>query len=324
MEFTKYGFHRRPFRPTPAVELYCPCDGHEAVLASVQRAYSTGHGVALIDGPTGIGKTTVAHRFLQSLAADTRKVLLHASPGLKPADFFQAVLFDLGLPYQGLSEQELRLAVHGELLSALAAGQSVVILMDEAHHTTPAVLEEIRLFGNLQSPHDATVFVLLVGLPAIRDAIDRTAGSGFEERLGVRCRLEPLSRDEAVRYIRHQVRECGGRPDWVLSDEALERIAEHGQGVPRRLNRIAGLAFELAAAAGEEAVDAEAVHEAAIQLGLNPSESESRDHPPAAESAGPHRIPAEDGEHPLPTIQLRRPPRTTQQGASKKVKRKSA
>jgi type II secretory pathway predicted ATPase ExeA len=82
--------------------------------------------------------------------------------------------------------------------------------------------------------------------------------------------LPPLDREEAVRCVRHQLRTAGGRPEWLIDDEALHLLADHTGGVPRVLNRAAGLAFEVAASAGQRQVDAEAVLEALDQLGMAP------------------------------------------------------
>jgi type II secretory pathway predicted ATPase ExeA len=321
MDLAKFGFRCRPFRPTPDTSMYCGNEAIETVSLAVQRAFANGHSAALVTGGPGTGKTLLGLRFLESLPSETRRVILHSPPAAKPADFFQALLFDMGQPYQGLSEQELRLAVHGELLTSLADGKTVVILMDEAHNLTAEVIEEVRLLGNLESKYTKAVFVLLVGLPAIHDLIHKAGGNGFEQRLAVRGVLEPLSRDESIRFIRHQVRESGGRPEWVITDEALTVLADQTDGIPRVLNRTAALAFEIAGAAGQDEVDAEAVLEALDQLGLmKPSDSRNDLLPlrpvAALSELEPNTV------HP---IQLGRTPRTTLESPQKKrSKRKSA
>src|SRR5262249_4951742 len=55
-------------------------------------------------------------------SADVPRVVVPNSRASQPADLFQAILFDLGKPYQGLTEQELRLAVTGQLLDAATEG----------------------------------------------------------------------------------------------------------------------------------------------------------------------------------------------------------
>lgn len=269
MDWASFGLTRRPFRPTPDTAGYAPCAAHDLAFAAVRRGYDSGGGVAVVRGDPGTGKTLLGLRFLEGLPADAKRVIIHAPPNTRPAEFLQAVLFDLGRTYQGLSEQELRLAVHGELLTALADGTPVVLVVDEAHHLSADAAEEIRLLGNLESKDAKAVFALLLAGPG-----EERWGAAFKQRVAVRKPLAPLDRDEAVRFVRHQLRECGGRSEWLIDDEAVHLLADQTGGVPRVLNRAAELAFAVAAAAGANQVDSEAVLDALDQLGLAPAADE--------------------------------------------------
>ena len=270
MDFAHFGLARRPFRPTPDTDSYCPTALHEAAGSVLARTYADGGGVAVLDGEPGTGKTLVVLRFLESLPAATCRILLQATKLSRPADFFQAILFDLGQPYQGMSEQELRLAVYSELLNALAREQAIVLFIDEAQNLTAEVLEEIRVLGNLESKDSKALLVILVGQSGLRELLNKPESASFAQRVAARARLSPLAREESVRYVRHQLRECGGRPEWLINDEALSLLATHTGGVPRVLNRASLLAFALASAAGMKEVDAEPVIDALIQLELMP------------------------------------------------------
>lgn len=270
MDFAHFGLARRPFRPTPDTDTYCATATHEAAGSVLTRTYSDGGGVVVIDGEAGTGKTLVVLRFLESLPEDTCCVILQATRFSRPADFFQAILFDLGKPYQNLSEQELRLAVYGELLDALADEKTVVLFVDEAQNLTAEVLEEIRVLGNLETKASKALLVVLVGQSALRELLAKPESASFSQRVAARARISPLVHEESIRFVRHQLRECGGRPEWLIAEEALTLLAMHSGGVPRVLNRAALLAFGLAGAAGVKEVDAEPVIEALQQLELMP------------------------------------------------------
>jgi type II secretory pathway predicted ATPase ExeA len=268
MDHSHFGLTRRPFRPTPDADLYFPAAGHEAAVAALTAAYDARDGVALLDGGPGTGKTLAALRFLEALPATAPRVFLPAARFARPADLFQAILFDCGAPYQGLSEHELRLAVTDQLLRGLAAGTPTVLVLDEAQHLGPDVLEEIRLLGNLESRAAKAAFFVLVGLPVLRDRLARKDAAPLAQRVSVRPRIDPLPADESVAYLFHQLEVCGGDPSEVLSEEAAGLLAGGCKGVPRVLNQAAALAFALAASGGEETVDVEAAVEALGQLGL--------------------------------------------------------
>ena len=90
-----FGLTRRPFRLTPDPAAYATTPPHEAAAAVLARAFRNGDGVALVDGDPGTGKTLVGVRFLDSLPADTPRVMLAAPRQAKPAELFQALLTNL-------------------------------------------------------------------------------------------------------------------------------------------------------------------------------------------------------------------------------------
>ena len=285
MDFAHFGLTRRPFRPTPDTDTYCATAGHQSAGTVLMRTYSDGGGVVVIDGEAGTGKTLVGLRFLESLPDETCCIILQATRFSRPADFFQAILFDLGKPYQNLSEQELRLAVYGEFLDALADEKTVVLFVDEAQNLTAEVLEEIRVLGNLETKASKALLVVLVGQSGLRELLAKPESASFSQRVAARARISPLVREESIRFVRHQLRECGGRPEWLITDEALQLLATHCGGVPRVLNRAALLAFGLAGAAGVKEVDAEPAIEALQQLELMPDVPD--EHPPGSKPPRP-------------------------------------
>lgn len=284
MDLSFFGLSRRPFRPTPDTDLYYPAPSHEAAVRTLTEALVDHSGVALVDGDPGTGKTLAVLRFLSTLAEAVPTVLIPTPRFARPADFFQAILFDLGVKYQGLSEQELRLAVADQLLGGLAAGAPpTVVVVDEAQHLSPEILEEVRLLGNLESRSAKAAFVVLCGLPALRATLARPDLAGLSQRISARCRVEPLSAEDAAAFVRHQLEAAGGDPAELTTDEAVELLTTQCHGLPRLLNQAASLAFALSGAAGEPTVDAEPVLEALVRLGLAEAVTEVPDVIPVPE-----------------------------------------
>lgn len=265
MDWSHFGMARRPFRPAVDTGAYFPTAGHEAALATLRSAFDRREPAVLLDGPAGTGKSLVARLWLERLPADVPRVVLPNVPADKPTELLQAILFDLDQHYQGLSEQELRLAVTGQLL---AAGMTVLVI-DEAHHLGPAALEELRLLGNIETRDGSALFLLLVAPASFRTALARPEYAGFAQRAGVRCGVEAFTPEESAAYLRHQVRAAGGTPARVFDDEAVSLLAGACGGVARTLNRAAAIAAELAAAGEADRIDVEAALEALTRLGLD-------------------------------------------------------
>lgn len=275
MDWSRFGLDRQPFRPAVDPDSYFPSPSHEAALTTVAAAFARRDAAVLVDGPAGCGKSLMSRKWLEHLLADVPRVVVPSARASSPAELLQAVLFDLGKPYQGQTEQELRLAVTECLLTAATeSGYPTVLVLDEAQHLAPVALEELRLLANLETRRGGALFTVLVGHPSLRERLREPVCQAFAQRIGVTAAVELLTVPESTAYLSHQVRAAGGDPEAVFEADALTLIAGACHGVPRILNRAAALSLELAAGGGAEAVDVEAALESLDRLDLEPVDSD--------------------------------------------------
>jgi type II secretory pathway predicted ATPase ExeA len=263
-----FGLRRRPFRTTPDSEYYYPGTSHEAALARLLQAIDDKEGLALLTGEPGTGKTLLCHRLLERLGPNITSAFLTNSHLPDRTSLLQAILFELSQPYQGQREQELRLFLTENLLNNYSAGRQTVLIIDEAHHLGPELFEELRMLGNLAARHGRALQVILVAQPSLLTTLVRPELAVFSQRLAVRITLEPLGKHEAADYLVHHLRAVGGRPEKILTDEALDVLAAGTHGLPRLLNQAAHQALTIALSAEASIVDAEAAMEALAILGL--------------------------------------------------------
>jgi type II secretory pathway predicted ATPase ExeA len=294
MYASPFGLRRRPYPATPDAACYYPAPGHERALARIQAGLADGEGVVLLTGAPGTGKTLLCHGLLERLGPDAPTAFLANARLRDRASLLQAVLFELSLPYEGKTEQEMRLALTDHLLRAYAAGgRPTVLVVDEAHHLGADLLEELRLLGNLEAPGGKAVQVVLAGQPSLLTELRRPELTALRQRAAVRAALEPLTPQESADYLIHHLRLASDRPNTLLADEALEVLARATGGVPRLLNQAAHQALLLAAEAGADCVDAEAALEALAALGLDAEHAPGEaDFPAAGERPAPE---AQDG-----------------------------
>ena len=268
MGASHFGLRQRPFPATPDPARYYPATSHERALARLLGGLGDGEGVVVLTGLPGTGKTLLCHCLLERLGSGVSIAFLTNSHVGDRAGLLQAILFDLSLPYEGRGEQELRLALTDHLLRRYEEGRGTILILDEAQHLTPDLLEELRLLGNLEARSGKAVQVVLVGQPALMETLRRTELTALRQRLAVRAEVEPLPLQEAADYLLHHVRVAGGRPERLFADEALELLSRRTHGVPRLLNQAAHQALNLAAESGAAQVDAEAALEGLALLGL--------------------------------------------------------
>jgi type II secretory pathway predicted ATPase ExeA len=268
MVATHFGLRQRPFPATPDSSAYYPATSHERALARLHHGLTDGEGLLLLTGAPGTGKTLLGHCLLERLGPTTRSAFLTHGHFPDRAGLLQAILYDLCLPYEGRGEQELRLALTDHLLENYAASRPTVLLLDEAHHLGPDLLEELRLLGNLEARGGKALQAVLLAQPPLRETLRHPGLASLRQRLAVRVELDPLGVEEAADYLLHHLRQAGGGTEPVLTDEALELLARGTHGVPRLLNQAAHQAMVLAQEAGAGQVDVEAALEALAGLGL--------------------------------------------------------
>ena len=112
-----------------------------------------------------------------------------------------------------------------------------MLVIDEAHlldglHT----FEALRLLLNFEPDGVPAMTLLLVGHPAILPTLDRMPQ--WEERLGVKCLLRPLSESETAAYVEHRLRVAGAVRS-IIDPDAMPTLHELTHGIPRRITGFA-------------------------------------------------------------------------------------
>lgn len=285
MDENRFGFKARPFPPTPDTALYYPATLHESALAALTRGLAEDEGFVLLTGAPGSGKTLLGYVLLESLGEGIESAFLTNSHFADRSALLQAILYDLGLPHEGRSEQNLRLRLTDHLLKTCSEKKRTVIVIDEAQHLNADLLEELRLLANLEAGSGKAVQFVLLAQPGIMQTLAQPGLEALAQRIAVRPELAPLEVEEAYDYLLHHLRLAGVKPEKIFDDIALETIARGARGVPRCLNQAAQQAITLADEGELTKVDAEAALEALSMLGLAPADEEAA---AEKEAAHPH------------------------------------
>ena len=256
-------------RATPDSECYYPSTTHEQALARLLQSIEEDEGLALLTGEPGMGKTLLCHCVLERLGPDVTSAFLTNSHFPNRTGLLQAILYDLSLPYEGRGEQELRLSLTESLLKNFTEGRRTVLLVDEAHHLTPDLLEEVRLLGNLESRHGKALQVILLAQPGLCQTLSQPELASLCQRMVACIDLQPFSIHEAADYLLHQLRAAGGKPERILSDERWRCWHAAAWGCRVCSIRPVIRALALAHEADAASVDAEAALEALALLGLS-------------------------------------------------------
>ena len=257
-----FGLRSRPFPAVPRTDRYFPAQAIETARQTLARCIERGEGPGLVIGPAGTGKTLLCQLLAEQFTS-TLAVAHLASGGLRTRrGLLQAILFELGQPYRGLDEGELRLALVDYLTTGAVCAQGVLLLVDEAHTLPLRLLEEVRVITNLVVGGQPRVRLVLAGAPVLEERLASPRLESFSQRLAARCYLEALHRSETQAYIEAAIRTAGGSAEKIMAAEACQAVYHATNGVPRLINQVCDHALLLAYAAGEQEVSRARIEEA--------------------------------------------------------------
>jgi type II secretory pathway predicted ATPase ExeA len=146
---------------------------------------------------------------------------------------------DFGLPVAGKAKDELIHVLNGFLLQRHQKGLSTILVVDEAHHLSPEILEEIRLLTNLETSQQKLLQIVLAGQPELDQKLDSHDLRQLKQRIALRCHLDPLTPNETREYMRRRLQIAGATgAAQIFSGPAIEAVFIHSRGIPRLINTI--------------------------------------------------------------------------------------
>ena len=111
-----------------------------------------------------------------------------------------------------------------------------MLLVDEAQNLKPQVLEEVRMLSNLETETEKLIQIVLMGQPELKAKLWLKELAQFRQRVTLHYHLTPLNEVEAVAYINHRLHIAGANGSAIFQSNALPKIFEYTQGVPRLIN----------------------------------------------------------------------------------------
>ncbi|MBX9788092.1 MAG: AAA family ATPase [Pirellulales bacterium] len=253
-----YQLSGRPFVATALAAHYFRTASSEAARETTLRCVRRGEGPALVVGGVGIGKSIFASVIAQHLRPTHQVVTLAGGECINRRALSQTVLHRLGRPIRG-DEGELRLALVDYISGYSLPATGLVLVIDDAQLLEVTVLEELRLLTNLVRYEQTCVHLVLAGNPEIEERLASPKLESFNQRLAARCYLAPFTHAETRGYIAARLAACDGRPERLFTDDAVRRLQQATDGVPRLVNQLCDHALVLGAAAGRLRLDAAAI-----------------------------------------------------------------
>ncbi|MFY8222890.1 MAG: ExeA family protein [Pirellulales bacterium] len=236
----------RPFLAAPRVDFYHPAKGIDAALHGLDRLVRRSEGIGLVVGPPGTGKSLLLAKVADSVREDFDVALLSGARICTRRALWQSILAEIGEPYRGIDEAELRISIVERIRGLAATGSGLVILVDEGHTLPTRLLEELRQLTNIPTPMPA-VHIVLGGTSELEEILGNPKMESFSQRIGARHYLEPLDHSETVAYLRTQMKAAGLDWDSAFEPGADDAVFSATDGVPRLVNQLCDHALVMVA-----------------------------------------------------------------------------
>jgi general secretion pathway protein A len=231
-----FGLHDFPFNvnPDPRYLFLTP----QTLEALDQMTYGIQgrKGLILLTGEVGTGKTTLIHRLLDWLRVQQTPTSFIFNSHLEVNHLFEYMLADFGVQCDSGSRDDALMRLNQWLFERFRAGDTPVVIVDEAQGLPIHVLEEIRLLLNLETSREKLLQIVLAGQPELELRLERPELRQIKQRIALRCRTNALTLDETRSYIQARLHIAGANGKPIFTSQAMEAVHFYSRGVPRVIN----------------------------------------------------------------------------------------
>ena len=236
-----YGFTTYPFSLTPDPQFLYLSKKHENCLHYLSYNLERGHGLIVLTGKIGTGKTLILNILVKSLDEKTHRAYI-VNPKLEFYDILGYICQAFGLESAGKSKMELLINLKNFLLMCEKTNEKAVIIIDEAQDLSVDILEELRLLTNFESHEKKLLQIILVGQPQLEYVLKLPQLTQLAQRIGFNCQLFPMNYYETKGYIEKRLAVAGAMYP-IFTSRAMKKIFAYSKGIPRVINLIGDTAL---------------------------------------------------------------------------------
>src|SRR5271165_906152 len=231
-----YGLRANPFNVNPDPRYLFLTRHTEEALACLTYGIQSRKGFVLLTGEVGTGKTTLINKLLEWLRLQQVAMAFIFNSRLNVPQFLDYMMADFGIPCESEAKSQILLRLYNWLLDRYRAGETAVLIVDEAQNLSEEVLEEIRMLTNLETFTEKLLQIVLVGQPELDQKLKQPQLRQLKQRLTLRAKTHPLTLDETKAYVHQRLRIAGSNGQEIFNPEAVIAIHRYAAGIPRVIN----------------------------------------------------------------------------------------
>ncbi|HOE66711.1 MAG TPA: AAA family ATPase [Candidatus Hydrogenedentes bacterium] len=229
------GLREQPFAPTADPAYFYATRGHRECLFRLWSSVDERHGIAVVLGDYGTGKTTLLRKLLTGMGAQPERyntaVIGSPIPSWTSFSLLESIIAQFSLRPDKRSFVAYMESLNQYLIQNRARINTLII--DDAQNLNKrGQLELLRLVQNLELPQHKLLNLVLFAQMEWTAVLK--AAPNFLQRINMTYTLGPLDAAETRDMIEFRLAQAGAAPETLQFDDAAVRaIHAYAQGSPR-------------------------------------------------------------------------------------------
>ena len=209
---------------------------HQDALRFLSSALGQANGAALLQGPTGSGKTTIINEQLGWCSRDAAVALLDGVR-LTPRQLLTGMLSQFDIPAVSEHDEQLLQMVNNFVTQQTRSGLAPVLIVDNADRATSSALRLLNWLAALDVRGNYALRIVLTGKQRLSALVRHDSMRSLTRRHPAAYTLNPLTARETIIYLRTRLIAAGGEhSEKVFPIDVCDRLHELSRGWPGPLN----------------------------------------------------------------------------------------
>jgi len=231
-----FGLKENPFNVNPDPRYLYLTKEIEEALSGLMYGVQNRKGFITLTGEVGTGKTTLINSLLAGLHQRRVRTAFLFNSRMNTNQLFDFILSEFGISCESRNKSQQLMRLNQWLLERYRAGETTVLIVDEAQNLTYPVLEEIRLLTNLETSTEKLLQIVLSGQQELEEKLKQPQLRQLRQRIMLRCKTSPLTKEQTHDYVAERLRIAGASGELIFSPKAVEAAYMYSLGIPRVVN----------------------------------------------------------------------------------------